>query len=130
LVIDPPPLTFGYRAKIANFLESIITLQDGRDELFPRSAAFIHATPFGSAVQIAIVRAVGSLKLDAKTTLRTDIIERARLTAPRLRFPYFGTAVATGAERITVPATMFPTNDRTATMPTSHVRRIEALATN
>jgi hypothetical protein len=73
--IGGPMLLVGNVAKVANLLKSSITLQNRRDEFFPRSATFVHTTPFGCAVQLLITPTFGSLKLDAKPALRTDLIE-------------------------------------------------------
>jgi hypothetical protein len=124
----PTPL-FGNTTKVTNLLKSCVTLQNRRNELFPRCATFVHATPFGLTMQVHIILAVGSFKLDAKPALRTDLIERTRLTTPRLSFPNFRVAVTLLTEGVAVPAAILTTKDSTTTLATRRINRIKALTT-
>jgi hypothetical protein len=128
--IHSPTLFLGSFAEVPNFLESVVTLQYRRNELTPRSATFVNAAPLGLTVQRPIIPTLSGLYLDAETSLRTDLIERTRLTGPRLGFPQFRVTVTGRAERVTFPAANLVTFQGATTLATLHISRIKASAAN
>jgi hypothetical protein len=110
------------RRSITHYLnlgKALITLQDRRNELTPRSGTFVNAPPLCITVQIPMIVATGSFQLYPETTLRTNTIKCNGTTTPGLNFPYISTPVTLLTKWVAVPAAHFTTRTRTPTTRTT-----------